>query len=120
MTYAAKTENNPEPILRSARRFNNPQRGETMMTRRILFLVTAMGMSMAVANGAVAVPLPQSQQDKMQSHDKMKNDKMKDNKMAGNHMKSHDKMAMQDKKQHNDKMKHDTMSDHGKMDHPQQ
>ena len=61
------------------------------MTKRISILVLALGMSMGLWAGAPASPLGQSQDSKMQSHDK---DKMSADKMD----KMEDKGKMDDKK----------------------
>jgi putative oxidoreductase len=99
---------------------SNLKKGEPMMAKQIAILVMAIGMSMALAKSVDAIAFPQTQDQKMQSSDKMKNNKMGDHKMAGDHMKSHDKMAMQNEKGKKEPMKHGKMSHEGHMDHPQQ
>jgi hypothetical protein len=97
------------------------------MTKRIAILLMSIGMSIGLASRVTALALAQTQGDKMQSDDKMKDDKMqgddkmKDGKMAGDQMAGHDKMAKKKKKAaRKDKMSGDKMSNQDKMDHPQQ
>jgi hypothetical protein len=98
---------------------SKPQKGASIMTKRMAILVMAMGMSMGLANRVTTIALAQSQDEKMQSDDKMKDDKMKDDKMAGDKTASKSKKP-KSKASKDDKMSHDKMSDQGKMDHPNQ
>jgi len=86
------------------------------MTKRIAILAMAICMSVVLGNKVTGVALAQSQDNKMQSGDKMKDEKMA----------SHDKMAKKKSKMHKKdkmakkKMKGNKMKKKDKMDQPQQ
>lgn len=86
------------------------------MMKRITVLAMAMFMTMVLANQLTRVALAHSQDNKMESSDKMKDEKMAShNKMAKKKSKMHkkDKMAMK-------KMKSSKMENQDKMKQPQQ
>jgi hypothetical protein len=97
-------------------RKSETQKGATRMTKRIAILVMAMGMSVGLANRVTTISLAQSQDEKMQSDDKMKDDKMAGDKMAGDKKeKAKKKSSKKDAMSHDDKM-----SDQGKAEQPKQ
>ena len=92
----------------------NINRGITMR-KRIAVVVLAVGMCGGLATGLTMEAMSAPQDDKMQSHDKMKDEKMKDEKMKDEKMKdgrmTGDKMAKKSGKKKKDKMAGEKMKD---------